>query len=104
GVVLDLVERPGRPPTELVVLLEVLRRAPYAGTRARVHRLLRHRDPHVRKHVIALLARDSGGAEALAATLTVLTAAADVQTARQALTALGQVGARWAAHAVAACL
>ncbi|MEV0133104.1 HEAT repeat domain-containing protein [Dactylosporangium sp. NPDC050688] len=102
GAALDLIERPGQSPTELAVLLELLRRAPYAGTRARVHRLLRHRDPHVRKHVIALLARD--GAEALSATLTGLTAAADVQTARQALTALGEAGARWAAHAVAACL
>ncbi|MDG6107907.1 HEAT repeat domain-containing protein [Dactylosporangium aurantiacum] len=104
GVALDLIERPGPSPTELAVLLEVLRRAPYAGTRARVHRLLRHRDPHVRKHVIALLAGDGGGAEALSATLAVLTGAADVQTARHALIALGEVGARWAAHAVAACL
>ncbi|WP_327011390.1 HEAT repeat domain-containing protein [Dactylosporangium sp. NBC_01737] len=104
SVALDLLERPRATPTELAVLLELLHRAPYEGTRARVHRLLRHRDPHVRKHVIALLARDGGGAEALAATLTVLTGAADVQTARQALAALGQVGARWAAHAVAACL
>ncbi|GAB3847912.1 HEAT repeat domain-containing protein [Dactylosporangium cerinum] len=104
SIALDLLDRPNATPTELAVLLEVLRRAPYDGTPARVHRLLRHRDPHVRKHTIGLLAHDGGGAEALAATLTVLTAAADVQTARQALAALGQVGARWAAHAVAACL
>ncbi|GAA3217738.1 HEAT repeat domain-containing protein [Dactylosporangium siamense] len=104
SLALDLLDRPNTTPTELAVLLEVLRRAPYEPTRARVHRLLRHRDPRVRKHTIGLLAHDGGGAEALAATLTVLTAAADVQTARQALTALGQVGARWAAHAVAACL
>ncbi|MEV4516222.1 HEAT repeat domain-containing protein [Dactylosporangium sp. NPDC049525] len=104
SVALDLLDRPRSTPTELAMLLELLHRAPYDGTRARVHRLLRHRDPHVRKHTIALLARDGGGAEALSATLTALTAAADVQTARQALAALGQVGARWAGHAVAACL
>ncbi len=104
GVALALLDRPRTTPTELAILLELLQRAPHEGTRAHVHRLLRHRDPHVRKHVIALLARDGGGAEALSATLTVLTGAADVQTVRQALVALGQVGARWAGHAVAACL
>jgi HEAT repeat protein len=102
SVALDLLDRPRATPTELAVLLELLQRAPYAGTRRRIHRLLRHRDPHVRKHAIALLARD--GAEALAPTLTLLTAATDAQTVRQALAALGQVGARWAGHAVAACL
>ncbi|MEV4139141.1 HEAT repeat domain-containing protein [Dactylosporangium sp. NPDC049742] len=102
SVALDLLERPGTPPTELAVLLELLERAPYERTRARTHRLLRHRDPHVRKHAVAVLARD--GIEALAATLTPLTAAGDVQTVRQALIALGRAGARWAGHAVAACL
>jgi len=104
GVALDLLDRPGLSPTEQAILLELLSRAPYAGTRARVHRLLRHRDPHVRKHVIALLARDGHGAKALSATLTPLTGARDVQTVRQALLALGQVGARWASQAIAACL
>lgn len=72
----------------------------------RVHRLLRDRDRHVRKHVIALLARDATGddAQALSATLIALTAAEDVQTVRQALLALGHARARWASTAIAACL
>ncbi|GLV88439.1 hypothetical protein Slala03_81280 [Streptomyces lavendulae subsp. lavendulae] len=103
---LDLLDRPGLAAGEQAVLLELLLRAPYAGTRARVHRLLRHRDRHVRKHVIALLARDTTGddAQALSATLIALTAAQDVQTVRQALLALGHARARWAATAIAACL
>lgn len=103
---LDLLERPGLSSGEQAILVELLRRAPYAGTRARAHRLLRHRDRHVRKHVIALLARDATGddAQALSATLIALTAAQDVQTVRQALLALGHARARWASGAIAACL
>ncbi|MEU2393406.1 HEAT repeat domain-containing protein [Streptomyces sp. NPDC007369] len=103
---LDLLERPGLSSGEQAILLELLLRAPYAGTRARVHRLLRHRDRHVRKHVIALLARDATGddAQALSATLIALTAAQDVQTVRQALLALGHARARWASPAITACL
>ncbi|WP_144122859.1 HEAT repeat domain-containing protein [Catellatospora sichuanensis] len=103
---LDLLDRPGLSAGEQAVLLALLLRAPYAGTRARVHRLLRHRDRHVRKHVIALLAADATGedAEALSASLIALTAARDGQTVRQALLALGHVRAHWAAPAVAACL
>ncbi|MFB0633144.1 HEAT repeat domain-containing protein [Streptomyces sp. AB3(2024)] len=103
---LDLLDRPGLSAGEQAILLELLLRAPYAGTRARVHRLLRHRDRHVRKHVIALLARDATGddAQALSATLIPLTAAHDVQTVRQALLALGHARARWASTAIAACL
>ncbi|MFB7983531.1 HEAT repeat domain-containing protein [Streptomyces vinaceus] len=103
---LDLLDRPGLSAAEQAILLELLLRAPYTGTRTRVHRLLRHRDRHVRKHVIALLARDATGedAQALSATLIALTAAEDVQTVRQALLALGHAGARWASTAIAACL
>ncbi|MBT2446552.1 HEAT repeat domain-containing protein [Streptomyces sp. ISL-43] len=103
---LDLLDRPGLSSGEQVILLELLLRAPYARTRARAHRLLRHRDRHVRKHVIALLARDATGddAQALSATLISLTAAQDVQTVRQALLALGHARARWASTAIAACL
>ncbi|WP_284716804.1 HEAT repeat domain-containing protein [Streptomyces sp. G1] len=103
---LDLLDRPGLSSGEQTVLLELLLRAPYAGTRARVHRLLRHRDRHVRKHVIALLAREATGddAQALSATLITLTTAQDIQTVRQALLALGHARARWAATAIAACL
>ncbi|MFE2552874.1 HEAT repeat domain-containing protein [Streptomyces sp. NPDC059355] len=105
-VALDLLDRPGLSGAEQTILLELLLRAPYAGTRARAHRLLRHRDRHVRKHVIALLARDATGddAQALSATLIALTAAQDVQTVRQALLALGHARARWASTAIAACL
>ncbi|MFE2323870.1 HEAT repeat domain-containing protein [Streptomyces sp. NPDC059385] len=103
---LDLLDRPGLSAGEQAILLELLLRTPYAGTRARVHRLLRHRDRHVRKHVIALLARDAAGddAQALSASLIALTAAQDVQTVRQALLALGHARARWAAGPIAACL
>ncbi|QIQ00888.1 HEAT repeat domain-containing protein [Streptomyces liangshanensis] len=114
---LDLLDRPGVTPGEQVILLELLLRAPYSGTRARVHRLLRHGDRHVRKQVIALFARDVvargegdgrevGGrdARALSASLIALTAAPDIQTVRQALLALGHARAHWAAGAVAACL
>lgn len=105
-VALDLLDRPGLSDDEQVVLLELLRRVPWTGTRARVHRLLRHRDGHVRKHVIALLAHDSTGedAQALSATLIVLTRAQDIQTVRQALLALGHARAHWASAAISACL
>ncbi|MFJ8857696.1 HEAT repeat domain-containing protein [Streptomyces sp. NPDC102451] len=101
-IVLDLLDRPGLPPRELSVLLEVLRRAPSARTRPRVHRLLRHRDQHVRKHAIALLAAGATGedAQALSATLIALTRAEDIRTVRQALLALGQAEARWACTAI----
>ncbi|MEU3216197.1 HEAT repeat domain-containing protein [Streptomyces sp. NPDC006971] len=127
---LDLLERPGLGDHERTILLELLGRAPWSGTRARVHRLLRHRDRHVRKQVIALLARDTGGvdapggrgtpsgadtsadgdtadaedARALSATLIALTRAPDIQTVRQALRALGRARAHWASEAIAACL
>lgn len=105
-VALDLLDRPGLSDDEQVVLLELLLRAPWKGTRARVHRLLRHHDRHVRKHVIALLAHDATGedAQALSATLITLTRAQDIQTVRQALLALGQARAHWASGAIAACL
>ncbi|MFD3872678.1 HEAT repeat domain-containing protein [Streptomyces sp. NPDC058623] len=103
---LDLLDRPGLTNAEQAILCELLLRAPWTGTRARTHHLLRHRDRHVRKHVIALLARDADGdgAQALSASLIALTAAGDIQTVRQALCALGQAGARWAAGAIAARL
>ncbi|MFF8914524.1 HEAT repeat domain-containing protein [Streptomyces sp. NPDC015032] len=103
---LDLLDRPGLSGREQAILLELLLRAPWAGTRARVHRLLRHRDRHVRKHVIALLARDATGedAQALSATLIALTTVQDIQTVRQALLALGHARAHWACAAIAACL
>ncbi|MEV8403187.1 HEAT repeat domain-containing protein [Streptomyces niveus] len=105
-MVLALLDRPEPTDGERVILLELLTRIPYPHIRPRVHRLLRHRDPHVRKHVIALLAKDAEGddAQALSASLITLTTADDIQTVRQALLALGHARARWAAGAVAACL
>ncbi|WP_069630512.1 HEAT repeat domain-containing protein [Streptomyces niveus] len=105
-MVLGLLDRPEPTDGERVILLELLTRIPYPHIRPRAHRLLRHRDPHVRKHVIALLAKDTDGddAQALSASLITLTAADDIQTVRQALLALGHARARWAAGAVAACL
>ncbi len=106
GTVLDLLDRPGLPARQQSILLEVLRRAPSAHARPRVHRLLRHRDPHVRKHVIALLAEGAAGedAQALSATLIALTRADDIQTVRQAVLALGHAEARWACPAITALL
>lgn len=103
---LDLLDGPARSDDERVVLLELLLRAPWTGTRARVYRLLRHRDRHVRKHVIALLAHDATGedTQALSASLIALTRAQDIQTVRQALLALGRVRAHWASGAISACL
>lgn len=103
---LDLLDRPGLSGGERAILLGLLLRTSYVRTRARVHRMLRSRDPHVRKHVIALLARDTGGddAQALSATLIALTTDRDIRTVRQALLALGHAGARWAGPSIAACL
>ncbi|SDT28088.1 HEAT repeat domain-containing protein [Actinoplanes derwentensis] len=105
-IALDLIDREDLTAKELAVLLGLLREVPYPGTHARVHRLLRHRDRHVRKHVIALLAAEStgGDAEALSASLIRSTTARDAQTVRQALLALGEIGAPWAAPAIAAGL
>ncbi|MGI5202376.1 HEAT repeat domain-containing protein [Spirillospora sp. CA-108201] len=106
GVALDLLDRPELTAAERMILLGLLLRTSHREIRPRVHPLLRHRDRHVRKHVIALLARDTDGedAQALSASLIPLTAAPDAQTARQALLALGHARARWAASAIAACL
>ncbi|MFD9427183.1 MULTISPECIES: HEAT repeat domain-containing protein [unclassified Streptomyces] len=104
---LDLLDRPALSGGEQAVLLKLLLKVPGAvHLRPRVHSLLRSRDPRVRKHVIALLARDAEGddAQALSATLTVLTRAQDIRTVRQALLALGHARARWASASVAACL
>ncbi|MFJ4900301.1 HEAT repeat domain-containing protein [Streptomyces sp. NPDC088727] len=103
---LDLLDGPARSDDERVVLLELLLRADWTGTRARVYRLLRHRDRHVRKHVVTLLAHDATGedTQALSASLIALTRAQDIQTVRQALLALGQVRAHWASGAISACL
>ncbi|MFH9137628.1 HEAT repeat domain-containing protein [Streptomyces sp. NPDC017524] len=107
ATVLGLLERPGLTGGERAVLLKALLQVPATpSTRARVHRLLRDRDPHVRKHVIALLAHDASGedARALSATLVPLTRDPDVRTVRAALSALGAARARWAGEAVADCL
>ncbi|WOX25886.1 HEAT repeat domain-containing protein [Streptomyces solicathayae] len=107
---LDLLDRPGLSAGEQAVLLKLVRdlpHAPHARVRSRVHRLLRHPDRHVRKHVVALLARDTAGdgVEALSAGLLTLTGPTrDPQTVRQTLAALGRAEARWASDAIAGCL
>ncbi|MFC8624084.1 HEAT repeat domain-containing protein [Streptomyces anulatus] len=104
AMLLGLLERPGLTGGERAVLLKALLQVPATpSTRARVHRLLRDRDPHVRKHVIALLAHDASGedARALSATLVPLTLDPDIRTVRAALLALGTARARWASEAVA---
>lgn len=107
ATVLGLLERPGLTGGERAVLLKALLQVPATpSTRARVHRLLRDRDPHVRKRVIALLAHDASGedARALSATLVPLTRDPDIRTVRAALSALAAARARWAAEAIADCL
>ncbi|MFD1936263.1 HEAT repeat domain-containing protein [Nonomuraea mangrovi] len=106
SIALDLLDRPALTAAERTILLSLLLQTSHRAIRSRVHPLLRHRDRHVRKHVIALLARDADGedAQALSASLIPLTTAPDVQTVRQALLALGHARAGWAAAAVAACL
>ncbi|MFF8987442.1 HEAT repeat domain-containing protein [Streptomyces globisporus] len=107
ATVLGLLEHPGLTGGEQALLLKALLQVPAtAATRARVHRLLRSRDPQVRKHVIALPAHDASGADAraLSATLVPLTSDPDIRTVRAALLALGTARAEWAAEAVGACL
>ncbi|MEU4233958.1 HEAT repeat domain-containing protein [Nonomuraea sp. NPDC026600] len=106
SIALDLLDRPALIAAEQMILLSLLLQTSHRAIRSRVHPLLRHRDRHVRKHVIALLARDADGedAQALSASLIPLTTAPDVQTVRQTLLALGHARACWAAAAIAACL
>ncbi|HEU5028225.1 MAG TPA: hypothetical protein VFV01_25155, partial [Spirillospora sp.] len=104
STVLGLLDRPGLVPAEQAILLAVLRGAPYRRTRARVHPLLRHRDGHVRARAAALFGTDAEGARVLSASLIPLTSAADPATVRQALRALAEARATWAATAIAACL
>ncbi|WP_432106126.1 HEAT repeat domain-containing protein [Streptomyces sp. bgisy091] len=102
--VLGLVEAVGVPSRRRAVLLETLRLAPSAPIRHRIHRLLRDRDPQVRKQVISLLASGGADARTLSASLIPLTRADDIPTVRQALLALGRAEARWACPAVTALL
>ncbi|MFI6519110.1 HEAT repeat domain-containing protein [Spirillospora sp. NPDC050679] len=102
-IALDLLERPDLSPAEQMVLLGMPLRTPHVPVRARLHPLLRHRERHVRKRVIAVLAEETD-ARVLSASLVPLTAAPDVQTVRQALLALARARAVWAAEAIAACL
>ncbi|MFF1509563.1 HEAT repeat domain-containing protein [Streptomyces sp. NPDC058326] len=107
---LDLLDRPDLTAGEQRILLRVLLdlpHAPHRRIRSRLHRFLRHPDRHVRKHVVALLARDTtgDGVEAVSATLIALTGQdRDPQTVRQTLAALGDAGARWSSDTIARCL
>ncbi|MFI1383878.1 HEAT repeat domain-containing protein [Embleya sp. NPDC020886] len=102
----DLLDRAGITAAETAVLLELLGRTGVSDVKRRIHHLIRHRDPHVRKRAIALSARAAAPDEAgsLSASLIPLTSAADPQTVRQALRALGEARAHGAAEAIAACL
>ncbi|GAA2158301.1 HEAT repeat domain-containing protein [Actinomadura napierensis] len=104
STVLDFLDRPGLTTAEQAILLGVLRGAPYRRTRARVHPLLRHRDGRVRGHAIALFSTDAAGARVLSASLVRLVSADDPPTVRQALRALAEAHATWAAAAIADCL
>ncbi|MFB4295561.1 HEAT repeat domain-containing protein [Actinomadura sp. NTSP31] len=104
STVLDLLDRPGLATAEQAILLGVLRDAPYRRTRARVHPLLRHRDGRVRGHAIALFSTDAAGARVLSASLVRLVSGDDPPTVRQALRALAEARATWAAAAIAGCL
>ena len=99
AIAFELLDRPDRPEREQAIVLSLLSR----DTR-RVHRLLWHRDRHVRKHAIAALATDPSTTRALSASLAVLTRADDPQTVRQAVTAIGKAGATWAGPLIADCL
>ncbi|MFF9344701.1 HEAT repeat domain-containing protein [Streptomyces sp. NPDC014773] len=109
-LVLGLLERAGLTAGEQAVLLRVLLDlpgAPHRTVRSRAHPFLRHPDRHVRKHAVALLARDATGegVAAVSATLLAMTGPdRDPQTVRQTLGALGDAGARWASDAIADCL
>ncbi|MER8036662.1 HEAT repeat domain-containing protein [Streptomyces hydrogenans] len=109
-LVLGLLDRPWLTAGEQTVLLRVLLDlpgAPQRAIRSRAHPLLRHPDRHVRKHAVALLARDAtgDGVAAVSATLLALTGPdRDPQTVRRTLEALGDAGARWASDAIAGCL
>ncbi|MFE5328727.1 HEAT repeat domain-containing protein [Embleya sp. NPDC056575] len=113
-ITLDLIDREGVTDAELAVLLELLSRGHEAtgfgtrrsepGVKDRIHHLIRHRDPDVRKHAISLIARDPDAARSLSASLIALTTSPDPRTVRQALRALGRMRARWAGEAIAACL
>ncbi|MEV7534625.1 HEAT repeat domain-containing protein [Streptomyces hydrogenans] len=109
-LVLGLLDRPGLTAGEQTVLLRVLLdlpEAPHRTIRSRAHPFLRHPDRHVRKHAVALLARDAdgGAVAAVSATLLALTGPdRDPQTVRRTLEALGDARARWASDAIAGCL
>ncbi|MEW5625477.1 HEAT repeat domain-containing protein, partial [Streptomyces hydrogenans] len=109
-LVLGLLDRPGLTAGEQTVLLRVLLdlpEAPHRTIRSRAHPFLRHPDRHVRKHAVALLARDAdgGAVAAVSATLLALTGPdRDPQTVRRTLEVLGDARARWASDAIAGCL
>ncbi len=105
----DLLERPDLGDGEQAILLRLLRslRVVRDGEASPdlfgvCAPLTRHQNPHVRKLAIRTLR--FGDAEALSINLIAATRADDIQTIRPALEALAEMGARWAAPAIAACL
>jgi HEAT repeat protein len=99
-----LLERPDLTRDETAVLLRMLEPEVDRRVFPAIHRLLRRSESDLRKVVIALLARD--GADDLLVNLTLLTAEDDIETIRQAILAIGSLGARATrcAAALAACL
>jgi hypothetical protein len=99
-----LLERPDRTRDETVVLLRMLDPAVDRRVFPAIHRLVRRPEPEIRKVVIALIARD--GADELLANLAALTGEDDIETVRQAVLAIGSLGARAArcAAVLARCL
>ncbi|MEZ4451422.1 MAG: HEAT repeat domain-containing protein [Nannocystaceae bacterium] len=89
-------------PKTLAVLLRTLVGAPHPRNRAAILGLRRRSDPAIRKLVIPLTVQC--GADDLASDLRALVAADDLESARQAVIALGSIGAREHADAIASIL
>lgn len=99
---LSLLQRRDLAEDETCVLLRALRTLSSPVIFPGIYYLLREEDPHLRKLMLGLLAKE--GAEAVSINLVRLTGAEDIQTLRQALLALGRSNASWAAETIAACL
>ncbi|MCP4132278.1 MAG: HEAT repeat domain-containing protein [bacterium] len=101
-MILDLMEAQELPGGELRIFLESLEPLEHPYLVRRIHRLLRHKNPHVRKIVIRCLARQKAGG--LVFNIAGLTAANDKETVRQALLALESFNASWTVLPAIDCL
>ena len=89
-------------PEVLAVVLRTMLRVEHPRVRRAALSLRRRREPAIRKLVIPLLAQ--GGADDLASDLGALVAAGDIESARQAILALAEIGGEAHAIAIAAAL